>query len=60
LNIRKHLLDLLEEKKMRETKLAYKVTECYPPECEKNEEGRPAGVAYPKQDQVYDLIYGRG
>lgn len=30
MNIRDNLLDLLEKKKTKESRLAYKVTECYP------------------------------
>lgn len=30
MNTRDHLISLLEEKKIRDSKLAYKVTECYP------------------------------
>lgn len=33
MNIRDDLLDLLEKKKMKQSKLAYKVTECYPLKC---------------------------
>ncbi len=42
MNKRDNLLSLLEEKKMKSSKLAYKVTECYPlpwsfdPTCKTN------------------------
>lgn len=57
MNYRDNLIDLLEEKKMRESRLAYKVTECYPPKANLRESQtndnfsdyeRPAGITYEK------------
>jgi hypothetical protein len=49
MNTRYHLIDLLEEKKIRGSRLAYKVTECYPKEAVFGKNGsdkrKPAGIA---------------
>lgn len=31
MNTRQHLIELIEAKKVKDSRLAYKVTECYPP-----------------------------
>lgn len=33
MNTRDHLIDLIEAKKIKDSRIAYKVTECYPPDA---------------------------
>ena len=65
MNTRENLLSLLEAKKMKDGRLAYKVTECYPegwPHTEeygltKKEESKVAGKRYSRSDSAKHLIY---
>lgn len=69
MNNRDHLINLLEEKKMKDSRLAYKVTECYPQktatqrqsqiEGEHMDVERPAGIAYERGEPAYNIIYRR-
>lgn len=71
MNERENLIDLMEEKKMKASKLAYKVTECYPSELEVPNlkqsiitkenwsQFKPAGKETLRSDQVSDLIQSK-
>ncbi len=66
MNTRDNLLKIIEEKKNNSSKLAYKVTECYPCEWEDEEKlkestklwenTKVAGVPSKKSDKVSDLL----
>lgn len=65
MNTRDDLLTLLEAKKTKDSRLAYKVTECYPygwPQVGNYESGegeneRIAGIRYPKSESAKVVLY---
>lgn len=67
MNTRDHLIELIEAKKTRDSRVAYKVTECYPTvalersktESDCDEMQRAAGVAYQRGDPAERVIYRR-
>lgn len=67
MNLRPNLIELFEKKKKKNSKLAYKVTECYPLNLgaksdkeEELDEVRAAGKAFKKGDKAEELIYHKG
>ena len=64
MNKRDGLIELLQQKKKNEGKIAYKVTECYPEESKnnstQNSQKSPAGVTHARSIDAKCLIYRYG